>query len=176
MPALLLESKARKSELLNNDVITTSKACCTRVWPCTSWLPISRRLNLLLKMGSKFKSVFLLIRDMVECCNRRFGCETIHSAQKFTSMNLLQLSCVITWAWSFLTSEVVEAVRGQKRHFLAHTLALLLNTRFIPQCQFYQIFTKKWDQLWPSASFQPSYLEILEPSPQGLISSYQYVY
>ena len=41
----------------------------------------------------------LLIRDMVvERCNRRFGCETIHPTQKFISMNLLQMSCVITWA------------------------------------------------------------------------------
>ena len=37
------------------------------------------------------------------------------------SMNLLQMSCVITWAWAFLTSEVVEAVRGQKHHNSAHT-------------------------------------------------------
>ena len=63
------------------------------------------------------KTIILLIRDMVvECCYRRFGCETIHPTQKYISMNLLQMSCVITWAWSFLTPEVVEAVRGQKRH------------------------------------------------------------
>ena len=30
--------------------------------------------------------------------NRRFGCETIHPSQKFISMNLLQVSFVITWA------------------------------------------------------------------------------
>ena len=36
--------------------------------------------------------LILLIRDMVvECWNRRFGCETIHPTQKFTSMNLLQM-------------------------------------------------------------------------------------
>ena len=41
----------------------------------------------------------VLIRDMVvERCYRRFGCETIHPTQKFTSMNLLQMSCVIKWA------------------------------------------------------------------------------
>ena len=34
--------------------------------------------------------------------------------RKFTSMNLLQMPCVIAWAWSFLTSKVMEAVRGQK--------------------------------------------------------------
>ena len=37
----------------------------------------------------------LLIRDIVvKCCNRRYGCETIHPAQKFTSMNLLQMPCI----------------------------------------------------------------------------------
>ena len=40
----------------------------------------------------------LLIRDMVvERCNRWFGCETIHPTQKFNSMNLLQMPCVITY-------------------------------------------------------------------------------
>ena len=38
----------------------------------------------------------LLIRDMVvKRCNRRFGRETIHPTKQFTSMNLLQISCVI---------------------------------------------------------------------------------
>ena len=41
----------------------------------------------------------LLIRDMVvKRWTRQFGCETIHPTQKFTSMNLLQMPCVITWA------------------------------------------------------------------------------
>ena len=34
----------------------------------------------------------------VQCWNKRFGCETIHPTQKFTSMNLLQMSCMIAWA------------------------------------------------------------------------------
>ena len=39
---------------------------------------------------TKFIVQILLIRDMVvECWNRRFGFETIHPTQKFTSMNLL---------------------------------------------------------------------------------------
>ena len=71
------------------------------------------------------------------------------------------MPCMITWAWSFLTSEVVEAVRGQKHHNCAHILALKLNVRFIPQRQSaYQRFTKKWDQLWLSASIS----RILEPT------------
>ena len=71
-----------------------------------------------------------------------FGCsyiqhhsQTIHPTENFISVNLLQMSCVITkmtciqptfvitWAWSVLTSEVVEAVRGQKHHISVHTLA-----------------------------------------------------
>ena len=64
---------------------------------------------------------YLINRRLVEHWNRQFGCETIHPTQKFTPMNLLQMPCVIR-EWSFMTSEVVEAVRGQK-HILAHTLA-----------------------------------------------------
>ena len=41
----------------------------------------------------------LLLRDMVvESCYRQFGRETIHQTQKYASMNLLQMSCEITWA------------------------------------------------------------------------------
>ena len=93
---------------------------------------------------------FLLIRDIVvERWNRRFGCETLHPTQKFTLMNLLQMSRVITWAWSFLISEVVEAVRGQKHHIFSSSCSA---------SSAYQRF-KKWDQLWLSASIQPPYLE-----------------
>ena len=88
--------------------------CSELTWILTHWWPSTFLF---------FK--ILLIRDMeVERWNRQFGCETIHPTQKFISMNLFQMSCVITWAWSFLTSEVVEAVRGQKHHISAHTLAL----------------------------------------------------
>ena len=65
--------------------------------------------------------LLILIRDMVvERCSRKFGCETIHPTQKFTSINLFQMSCLITWAWSFLNSEVVEAVRCQMSYLGAH--------------------------------------------------------
>ena len=40
---------------------------------------------------------------VVKCWNRQFGCDIIHPTQKFASRNLLQMSCLITWAWSFLT-------------------------------------------------------------------------
>ena len=57
------------------------------------------------------------------------------------------MSCVITWALSFLTSEVLEAVRGQKHLLGAH----FGNNRFIPQCQFCLLKI--------SYDFQPPYLE-----------------
>ena len=45
--------------------------------------------------------------------------------------------CYIQYhAETFLTSEVVDAVRGQKLHISTLTLALSLNVRFIPQRQF----------------------------------------
>ena len=47
---------------------------------------------------------------VVERCYRKYCCENIHPTQKFISMNLLQMSCVVTKA-----SEVKEAVRGQKQ-------------------------------------------------------------
>ena len=60
---------------------------------------IPRRLGKEFYYTSGISSYILLIKDMVvKRCNRRFGCETIHPTQKFTSMNLLQMPCVITWA------------------------------------------------------------------------------
>ena len=50
-------------------------------------------------------------------CYTQHHAQTLHPTEKFISMNLLQMSCVITF-------EVVEAVRGQKHHISAHTLAL----------------------------------------------------
>ena len=82
-----------------------------------------------------FKFEILLIRDVVvKHCYRRFGCETIPPTQKFISINLLQMSCVKTWAWSFLTYDVVEAVWGQKyfgtlTQRLVHPSAPLLLTK-----------------------------------------------
>ena len=43
----------------------------------------------------------------------------MHPTFFFVSMTLLQMSCVMTWAQSFLTSEVMEAVRGQKHRWEA---------------------------------------------------------
>ena len=51
-------------------------------------------------------------------------------------MKLFKILSVVTWAWLFLTSMVMEAVRGQKC-YREHTL----NVRLIPQYQF--CFTKR---------------------------------
>ena len=84
------------------------------------------------------------------------------------------MSCMITWGWSFLTSEVVEADRGQKHHISARTLAL--NVWFIPQCQF--CLPKIYQEMRSVMTFSlhsASISRILEPSPQGLISSILYL-
>jgi hypothetical protein len=105
--------------------------------------------------------IFLLIRDMVvKDWNRQFGCETIHPTQRFPSMNLLQMPCVITWAWAFLISEVVEVVRGQNiisrrtfwqliQHSVHSTVPVLLT---------------KDSRNEISYDFQPPYIEHLEPN------------
>ena len=89
--------------------------------------------------------------------NRLFGCETIRPTQKPTSMNLLQMSCMITWAWSFLTSKVVEAVKGQKHHFSWHFDIKLGSS--LSAGSAYQRFKNHFYHLWLSASIQPPYLE-----------------
>ena len=47
--------------------------------------------------------------------NRRHHRQTIHPTEKLNSMNLFRILCVVTWAWLFLTSMVMEAVRGQNK-------------------------------------------------------------
>ena len=67
------------------------------------WNLVSHKFCLFSSSSCKSKhnfiylGIILLISDMVvKRCNRRFGCETIHPTKKNTSMNLLQMSCVIT--------------------------------------------------------------------------------
>ena len=110
--------------------------------------------------------IILLVRDMVvERWNRRFGCEIIHPTQKFILIK--QMSCVITRAQLFLTSEVVEAVRGHKHHTLTqplvHPSAPVLLTKYSPRNLI------SYDLSLYSASIS----RILEPSLQGLISNMQ---
>jgi hypothetical protein len=91
--------------------------------------------------------------------------------KKFSSINFLQMPCVTIWAWSFLTFEVLDAVSGQKHHISMQTLALELNIRFIPQRQF--CLPKIWEMIsvMTFSLHAASISQILEPRPQGLISS-----
>ena len=69
-------------------------------------LTLSCKFLIIKTKRAKTVQHILLIRDMVvECCNRRFGSETIHPTQKFTLMNLLQMSCMITWAQKTLSHQ-----------------------------------------------------------------------
>ena len=65
--------------------------------------------------------------------NRQHHWQTIHRTEKWISMNLLKILCVVTWAWFFLTSMVMEAVRDQKSY---RECKLWHNARFISQWQF----------------------------------------
>ena len=40
--------------------------------------------------------------------------QTIHCTENFISLILFKIPSIVTWTWSFLTSEVMEAVIGQK--------------------------------------------------------------
>ena len=51
---------------------------------------------------------------VVKVWNRQHHSQTIHATEKFTSMNLFKILCIVTWAWTFLTTKVMEALRGQK--------------------------------------------------------------
>ena len=51
------------------------------------------------------------------CWNsRQLHGQTRHPTENFVAMNLFKILCAVTWAWLFLTSEVMEAVRGHKHH------------------------------------------------------------
>ena len=56
-------------------------------------------------------SIFLLV---VESWNRQHHGQTIHPTEKFNSINLYKIICVVTWPQLFLTSMGMDAVRGAK--------------------------------------------------------------
>ena len=88
-------------------------------------------------------SIFLLV---VESWNRQHHGQT----EKFNSMNLFKILCVVTWAQLFLTSMVLEAVRGQKRYRERTLWHFKLNVRYIPRCQFcLPKMNKKHSPYWP---------------------------
>ena len=53
--------------------------------------------------------------------NRQHHSQTIHPAENFISINLFNKFCVVIWECLYLTSMVMEAVRGQT-HYSEHTL------------------------------------------------------
>ena len=102
---------------------------------------------------------FLLIRDMVvACCNGRFGCETIHPTVNLISMNLLQMSYHgHDHFWPSRLWRLLEA-----RNIISWRTLWHFNSMFgssLRASSAYQRLTKKFHQLWPSASIQPAYLE-----------------
>ena len=100
-------------------------------------------------------SIFLLV---VESWNRQHHSRTILATEKFNSIDLFKILCVVTWTWLFLTSMIMEAVICQNiigsAHFgtFTHPTVPVLLTR-----------NKKQSKCSPinkiSYSFQPLYLE-----------------
>ena len=60
--------------------------------------------------------LILIVLLVVEGWNRQHHGQTIHTTENLISMNLFKILWVVTWALLFLTSIVMEAVRGQKRY------------------------------------------------------------
>ena len=83
------------------------------------------------------RSLDLCLKSVFSILNKRHGrlrqhhCQTIYPIENLIPMNLFKILCVVTWAWSFLTSEVVEAVRD----IICWRTLWHFNSTF-PQCQF----------------------------------------
>ena len=119
------------------------------------------------------RSLDLCLKSVFSILNKRHGrlrqhhCQTIYPIENLIPMNLFKILCVVTWAWSFLTSEVVEAVRD----IICWRTLWHFNSTF-PQCQFclakiHQEMRSVMTVSLRSASISQN----LEPSLQGLISS-----
>ena len=125
---------------------TIRTRCCSNRYSC--------RLAYTKHISGKLSHQYL---TNVQSWNIRFGRQTIHPTQKFASMNLLQMPCVITWAWSFLTSEVVEAVRGQKHHRYLDAYFGTLTQRSVHPTAPVLLTKDSRNELWLSASIQPPF-------------------
>ena len=104
--------------------------------------------------------------------NRRNHGQTIHPGENLNSMNLLQMSCVITREWSFLTSELCRLLEAKNT---ISQRTLWYNVWFIPPRQF--CLPKIHQEMRSDLNFSlhsASISRILKPSPQGLISSVLY--
>jgi hypothetical protein len=60
------------------------------------WLQQQTHPKVMTENGQLRRSASHQYLTNVQSCNRRFGRQTIHPTQKFTSMNLLQMPCFIT--------------------------------------------------------------------------------
>ena len=142
---------------------------------------------------NRFWGTTLLIREMVvESWNRQHYDQTIYPTEKFNSMNLFKILWVVAWAWSFLTSEVMEAVRGQKKpleakkgleskDFWGHQYQLLYSSNLTNDKITFGMasvpsVTLTWKPLYKSLMTETFYFQalafrVLEPSPKVLISS-----
>ena len=84
-------------------------------------------------------------------------------------MNLLQMPCVATWAWSFLTSEVVEA----KNIISECTLWHFISTFGFPQRQFCLPKIQRIGSLMAFSLRLTSISQILQPSPCLLVIKFE---
>ena len=72
------------------------------------------------KIEKKDDLIIINIFTGSQSWNRRLHGQTIQPNRKLMSMNLFKILCVETWAWLFLTSMVMKAVRGQNVIVSAH--------------------------------------------------------
>jgi hypothetical protein len=64
----------------------------------------------------RYKCVLCMNMSGSLCWNRQHDGQTIHPTKNLISMNLFKIICVVTWAWFFLTSKVMEPIRGQTHY------------------------------------------------------------
>ena len=75
------------------------------------YLPITDNLD-------DLTSYYLIVLLVVQV--RQHHGQTIYPTEKSISMNLFKILCIVTWAYLFVNSMVVEAVRGQKNIARTH--------------------------------------------------------
>jgi hypothetical protein len=111
-----------------------------------SMLPLQRsrqrgQFNLLTGVRQDSRYLINIFRGSW-CCNRQHHGQTMHPPNFFNSMNLFESFCIVTWAWLFLTSKVMAAVKGQK-HYGELTLVTEKhqknNWRFKKTCFWFQV-------------------------------------
>ena len=118
------------------------------------------------KMVSFYNSYLINIFTGSLRWNRQHQGQTMHPTE-----NLFKILCVVTWAWLFLTSKVMQAVWDQKLHILGHILHINSMFGSYPSASSaYQRFTEM-RSIITFDLHSASISQILEPSLHGLISS-----